>query len=227
MKTENQASGSEKHGPYVPALGVRALTRLYDPLLRLTLREEEFKGRLIAVARIQAGHSVLDLGCGTGTLALMLKCSEPQAVVTGIDGDPEVLAIARKKVAAAGVDVQFREGLAYQLPFAHSSFDRVLSSLVFHHLTTADKVRSLEEVFRVLRVGGEVHIADWGRPHNAVMTVASLGIRLLDGTETTRANLNGEMPTLIENAGFGAVEEHYRGMTIFGTLSLYSGVRPG
>ncbi|MGE0022646.1 MAG: class I SAM-dependent methyltransferase [Hyphomicrobium sp.] len=225
MKTGNQSSGSHKHGPYVPALGVRALTRLYDPLLRLTLREEQFKRRLIAAARIQAGHSVLDVGCGTGTLALMLKCAELHAVVTGLDGDPGVLAIARKKVGAEGVDVQFREGLAYQLPFPDSSFDRVLSSLMFHHLTTADKLRSLEEVFRVLRVGGELHIADWGRPHNALMTVASLGIRLLDGAETTRANLDGEMPTLIENAGFKGVEEGYRGMTIFGTLSLYSGVR--
>ena len=228
MKTGEQTTpGRETHGPYVPALGFRALTRLYDPLLRLTLREEEFKGRLIAGARIQAGHSVLDLGCGTGTLALMVKRTQPQAAVTGVDGDSDVLAIARRKVEAAGVDVKFREGLAFQLPFEDSSFDRVLSSLVFHHLTTPDKARSLAEVFRVLQPGGELHIADWGRPQNALMALAALGIRLLDGAETTRANLHGEMPALIENAGFSAVDEGYRGMTVFGTLSLYSGVRAG
>ncbi len=57
------------------------------------------------------------------------------------------------------------------------------------------------------------------------MTLASLGIRFLDGQETTRANLEGRLPELMETAGFASVSEHHRAMTLFGTLSLYQGTR--
>jgi ubiquinone/menaquinone biosynthesis C-methylase UbiE len=88
---------------YVPALSFDALTRFYDPLVALTLRERKLKGRLLEQARIAPGHAVLDVGCGTGTLALMAKQREPRARVVGLDGDPAVLAIARRKLARAGV----------------------------------------------------------------------------------------------------------------------------
>ncbi|TMB47435.1 MAG: methyltransferase domain-containing protein [Deltaproteobacteria bacterium] len=84
--------------PYVPALGFDWLTRFYDPVLRATVREETFKRRLIEQARIQAAHDVLDLGCGTATLTIMVKQTCPAARVVGLDGDPKVLAIAREKV---------------------------------------------------------------------------------------------------------------------------------
>lgn len=212
-------------GAYVPALGFRFLTPLYDPLVRLTLREEEFKRRLIEQAQILADHSVVDLGCGTGTLALMVKLACPGARVLGFDGDRDVLAIAEEKVRTAGAEVELEQALASVLPVSDASIDRVLSSLVFHHLTTADKKRALAEAWRVLRPGGELHIADWGRPQNALMKFASLGIRFLDGAETTEANLDGLLPQLMENAGFVSVKETERFMTVFGTLSLYQGRR--
>jgi len=64
--------------------------------------------------------------------------------------------------------------MAFAPPFAPSSFDRVVSSLVFHHLTSENKRRTLVKVRELLRPGGELHIADWGRPHNALMRVAAL-----------------------------------------------------
>ena len=116
---------------YVPALGFDWLTRFYDPLLALTLRERALKGRLVDQA---------DVGCGTGTLAILAKARQPQARVVGLDGDGAVLAIARRKIARAGVDVELREGLANSDPtFTPASFDRILTSLVLHHLTTEDK----------------------------------------------------------------------------------------
>jgi SAM-dependent methyltransferase len=216
----------ESHSSYVPALGMHWLTRFYDPVIRLTLREEAFKQSLVRQAALAAGHEVLDLGCGTATLTLMLKASCREARVTGLDGDPEVLALARKKVADSGLAVELREGMAYDIPFAPATFDRVVSSLVFHHLSDDDKKRALAEVHRVLKPGGECHIADWGKPQNLLMYVASLGIRLLDGEERTRVNLEGRLPDLMREAGLVDVRESEQWTTLFGTLALYRATRP-
>jgi cyclopropane fatty-acyl-phospholipid synthase-like methyltransferase len=74
---------------YIPALRYRWLTRFYDPIVRVTTRERTFKEALLRQAEIQAGQRVLDLGCGTGTLATMVKCSYPSAEVFGLDADAE------------------------------------------------------------------------------------------------------------------------------------------
>jgi SAM-dependent methyltransferase len=217
---------AQAQSTYVPALGLHWLTRFYDPVIRLTLREEAFKQSLVRQAGLAPGHAALDLGCGTGTLTLMLKHACPEAHVTGLDGDPEVLGLARQKIAASGLAVELREGLAYDLPFPPATFDRVVSSLVFHHLSDADKERAFREVHRVLKPGGECHIADWGKPENALMYLASLGIRWLDGAERTRVNLEGRLPDLMRGAGLVDVRETEQWMTLFGTLALYRGTRP-
>ncbi|MFT3894180.1 MAG: methyltransferase domain-containing protein [Anaerolineales bacterium] len=95
---------------YIPALRFKWLTPLYDPLLKWVMREETFKRRIIQQANIQPGMNVLDLGCGTGTLTLMLKRAHPNANITGLDGDPQVLNIAREK--SGGMDIRWDEGLA-------------------------------------------------------------------------------------------------------------------
>src|SRR5262245_66181943 len=105
-----EASSQRPARSFVPALGYDWLTPLYDPLLRLALREDEVKQRLIDQARIAPGMRVLDLGCGTGTLAILIKRSHPEAQVVGLDVDPKVLEIARGKIAAARVDVELRQG---------------------------------------------------------------------------------------------------------------------
>src|SRR5262249_32647218 len=212
---------NETQQRYIPALGFDWLTRFYDPVLRLTLREEKFKRLLIEQARVQPGDDVLDLGCGTATLTIMLKQNCPEARVVGVDGDPNVLAIAREKSAAAGVDVELHEGMAFAPPFAPGSFDRILSSLVLHHLTTENKRRTLTKVPELLRPGGELQVADWGKPHNPLMWFASLGIRWLDGAETTADNLEGRLVGLMEEAGLIEARETHQEMTMFGTLSLY------
>jgi SAM-dependent methyltransferase len=211
---------------YVPALGLDWLTRFYDPLIRLTLREDAFKQSLVERTALRPGHDVLDLGCGTATLTLMVKAACPTARVTGIDGDPAILELAHAKVRAAGLAVELRQGMAYDLPFPPASLDRVVSSLVFHHLADADKARALAEVHRVLRPGGELHIADWGKPTNALMWLASLGVRLFDGADRTRTNFEGRLPDLMRAAGLVDVAETEQWATAFGTLSLYRATRP-
>jgi ubiquinone/menaquinone biosynthesis C-methylase UbiE len=210
---------------YVPALRFRALTRFYDPLIRATLREDAWKAELVREARLEPGQRVLDLGCGTATLAIMLKRAEPRATVVGLDGDPDVLALARAKVAGEALGVEVHEGMAWAPPFPAASFDRVVSSLLFHHLATSDKQRTLARARELLRPGGMLVVADWGKPENLLMRLAFLGVQLLDGFGTTDDNLAGRLVPFMQEAGFGAVEERSRYMTPFGTLAVYRALR--
>jgi len=156
----------------------------------------------------------------------MMKRACAGASVVGLDGDPAVLALGRAKIAATGVEVPLYEGTAYALPFEKASFDRVVSSLVFHHLTSEQKRRTLSEVRRVLRRDGELHVADWGAPQNLVMRVAFLGVQLLDGFATTADNVAGRLVPLMREAGLYDVEQTHAEMTLFGTLALFRAVAP-
>jgi len=97
---------------YVPALGYRWLTRFYDPVVRVTTREATVKEALLRQASIQDGHRILDLGCGTGSLAVLVKRAHPGAGVFGSDADAEALKLARTKLEETGVEVQLDQGLA-------------------------------------------------------------------------------------------------------------------
>jgi ubiquinone/menaquinone biosynthesis C-methylase UbiE len=207
---------------YVPALRFRALTGLYDPVVRATTREAKFKPRLLDQARIGPGDRVLDVACGTGTLAIEAKRRAPGAELVGIDGDPEMLERAREKARAAGAGIAFDEGLSTDLPYEDSTFDRALSTLFFHHLDLAGKRATIAELARVLRPGGELHIADWGRPSDPLMALLGWQIRLLDGRDVTRENFDGSLPGLIADGGFADVAERDRLRTPLGSMVLLS-----
>jgi ubiquinone/menaquinone biosynthesis C-methylase UbiE len=211
---------------YIPALAYRPLTALYDPVVRLTTREATFKAALLEQAGLQPDHRVLDLACGTGTLTVAAQRAQPQSDVIGVDGDPDILQRARRKAQHAGVSIRFDEALSQRLPYADASFDRVLSSLFFHHLDRGGKLATLREVRRVLKPGGELHVADWGKAANPLMRALFIGIQLLDGFPTTADNVAGHLPQFMREAGFGQIEETRRYSTVFGTLALYRARRP-
>lgn len=206
---------------YIHALRFGALTRLYDPIVAATTRERTFKTRLIEQIALQPAQRVLDVGCGTGTLAIMLKRACPQAEVVGIDGDPTVLAIARTKAEEAGVSIEWREALSWSLRVPNASFDQVTSSLLLHHLDYVAKMCTLQSMLRALKPGGTLHVADWGRAQDPLMRVAFVGVQLLDGFATTADNVNGKLPSYMTHVGFVDVEETARIRTPLGTLSLY------
>lgn len=212
---------------YIPALRYGWLTAFYDPLVRWTTRESTFKRALVAQVAVRPGERVLDLGCGTATLSLALKRDQPAAGVTGLDGDPAILAIARDKARKAGVAIALDQGYSYDLPYPDASFDRVVSSLLFHHLGQTHKQRTLTEVFRVLVPGGDLHIADWGRAQNALLRGAFFVVQLLDGFATTTDNVKGLLPRFVAEAGFQDVRETRRLATPLGTMSLYAARKPG
>ena len=211
--------------PYVRALRFHWLTPAYDVVVRATTRESTFKAALVGQAGISAGHRVLDLACGTGTLAVAVARSNPGAIVTGVDGDPDVLRLASRKASSAAVRLRLDHGLAGSLPYDDCSFDRVLSSLFFHHLQWAEKLRAAREAFRVLATGGELHVADWGKAENSVMRLAFLPVQLLDGFPNTQDNVRGRLPQAFEEAGFADIAQTSTFSTMLGTLGLYRVVR--
>jgi ubiquinone/menaquinone biosynthesis C-methylase UbiE len=211
---------------YVPALGFYWLTPYYDAVVGTTTRERSFKLALIKQARFEPGQRVLDLASGTGTLAIWIKQYQPQAIVTGVDGDPAILSLATHKARKANVSVQFDRALSYSLPYPAAHFDRVVSSLFFHHLSWENKERTVQELFRVLKPGAELHVADWGRADNILMRGLFLFVQLLDGFNNTQDNVSGKLVTLFEQAGFLDVTQRQTFSTIYGTMALYSAVKP-
>jgi ubiquinone/menaquinone biosynthesis C-methylase UbiE len=202
---------------YIPALGFHWLTPLYDPLVDHLLPEDMLRKRLVLEADILPGMRVLDLGCGTGSLAILIKQSHVLSQVYGLDADPQILDIARSKARKAQTKITLEQGLAYQLPFPDAWFDRVLTSLVFHHLTTQQKKEALDEVYRVLRPGGKFAILDLGVPHDMYSWLVSQVVRR---TEQAEANIRGLLPGMIQQTGLINITEIDKFGTIFGSLSL-------
>lgn len=215
---EHDAQG----GNYKPALAHHWLTRVYDLVVRATSRESAFKARLHQQAGLTNATSLLDVGCGTGTFAIMAKRSSPSLRVVGVDADPKVLEIAARKADKAGVDIELIQGSATSMPIPDRAFDRVVSSLFFHHLDRPAKETVGREIARVLAPGGQLHIADWGAPTNRLLRAAFLTVQLLDGFETTRDNVQGRLPEILASAGgLDEVEQVDSIPTMLGTIGFY------
>jgi ubiquinone/menaquinone biosynthesis C-methylase UbiE len=208
---------------FIPALRFDSLTGLFDPVSKLTTREGAFKRRVLERAALVEGQRVLDLACGTGTLALAAARSVPGLRMTGVDGDPAILERARAK---AGREVAFDQGLSTELPYEDESFDVVLSTLFFHHLSEEAKLRSAEEVRRVLRPAGRVVIGDVGRPQDPLMRLAvRLTVQLLDGLDVTSGNVAGRLPATLRAGGLEDVRVTDRLRTPIGTLEIVTARR--
>jgi SAM-dependent methyltransferase len=208
---------------FIPALRFGWLTGLFDPVSKLTAREGTFKRRVLERAALAEGERVLDVACGTGTLALSAARSARNVHVTGVDGDPAILERARAK---AGNEVTFDAGLSTELPYDDGSFDVVLSTLFFHHLSDEAKLRSAEEVRRVLRPAGRVVIGDLGRPQDPLMRVAVLlTVQMLDGFDVTAGNVAGRLPATLRGAGLEDVRVTDRVRAPIGTLEIVTAHR--
>jgi ubiquinone/menaquinone biosynthesis C-methylase UbiE len=164
------------HNPtHAPATTGRVLhsARAYDLLAWLLLwgHERGFREKTLSLARIAANESVLDIGCGTGTLAILAKKhAGPTGAVHAIDASPQMLARAKKKARSAGVEVAFQTGVVEALPFPAETFDVVLSTLMLHHLPRAVREQCAREIRRVAKRGGRVVVADFGaRPRNRTL----------------------------------------------------------
>jgi len=127
-------------------------------------REGELRERILSFASLESGEAVLDIGCGTGTLAIAASRHLGTAgEVIGIDASPAMVARANRKAAKAGAKTTFQVGVAENLPFPDRRFDVVLSTLMLHHLPRSIRQQCAKETRRVLRPGGRVLVVDFGR----------------------------------------------------------------
>jgi ubiquinone/menaquinone biosynthesis C-methylase UbiE len=141
--------------------------RHYDKLTWvLTLgRERAVRERLVEIAALAPGEVVLDVGCGTGSLAVAAKRRVgASGSVRGLDASPEMIEQARRKAAREGLDIAFDVARAEALPLADGSVDVVLSTMMLHHLPAAVRERFAAEIRRVLRPGGRVLAVDFEPP---------------------------------------------------------------
>ena len=193
---------------------------LYDPLIeKLSFgREQRFRAKTLELLAVAPTDQVLDVGCGTGTLTLMVaaRLSPPGAVI-GIDAAPKMIAIAEKKARRNGSSAQFRVGIAEQLDFGDASFDIVVNSMFCHHIDHDLKQQFFREAWRVLKPGGRLITADIDRPTTVLAKITGwLGRYLLLQPEL-EDNLRGRLPELMEEAGLVGVRRlaHLHGLISF------------
>ena len=147
---------------YLPAASLDSLLPAYDPIMRM-LGFTRALVSLVAQAELRPGYAVLDVGCGTGTLAILIAQTHQGVSLIGVDPDPKALSRAARKVARAGLAVRFDRGFGDALPYPDGSFDRVFSSMMFHHVPKDEKPRVLADIRRVLRPGGRLEFLDFPR----------------------------------------------------------------
>ncbi|KLO28566.1 methyltransferase type 11 [Mycolicibacter heraklionensis] len=210
---------------FTPALGRLAPARFFDYVVALT-RERLWRSLTVMHLAPRPGDAILDVGCGTGSLALLAARVEPQAKIVGLDPDPEILAVARQKDAeseSAG-HVRWLTGMGDDLvaSVGAESMDGVTSSLVLHQCPMDVKRAILASMFAVLRPGGRLVIADFGLQRTRLMRLAFRFVQFADGKTDTQPNADGVLPELISAAGFTEVREADVVATINGTISIYT-----
>jgi len=147
----------------------------YDLLAWLLTRgrDRAFREKLVGLARLTAGEAVLDVGCGTGSLAIAAKRQVgTSGMVCGIDPSPAMIARARSKAKKASANVRFETGVAEALPFPAAQFDVVLSTLMLHHLPRPVRQQFVREVRRVLEPEGRLLIVDFAHAQDRTGVLA-------------------------------------------------------
>ncbi len=163
-------------------------------------RERAFRERLHDLAELKIGEQVLDVGCGTGTLAIAAtRRVGAKGTVCGIDASPEMIARAGKKAKAKGIEVRFENAIVEKLPFAGGTFDAVLSTLMLHHLGRIARQQCLSEIRRVLKPGGGLLAVDFSAPTRS-------GRGLFDHFHRHGHLKFSDLQSMLNEAGFPVVE---------------------
>lgn len=166
-------------------------------------------------AQLKPGESVLDVGCGTGAVTIPAKMRVGETgKASGIDPAPEMITVARQKAKRAGLEIDFRVGVIEALPFADNMFDAVTSSLMMHHLTDRLRVKGLAEIWRTLKPGGRIVIADMRRPTGSAFKKFFTSVILHHG-HVVEFGLQ-DLPALLKDAGFEDVEQLDTGFLTIG-----------
>ncbi len=205
---------------FTPAAGRFAPTSLYDRGVALLTRESIWRRELVKRISPKPGEAILDVGCGTGSLAILLKQAAPEARIVGLDPDAEALTIARRKARVAGVEIEWFEGFAHDAATI-GSFDKVVSSLVFHQVPLAGKRSGIAAMFAAVKTGGLVFIADYALQSTWTMRQLFRFIQMIDGRENTQLNADGFIEAELEKVVGRRITPAYTLDTPTGTISLF------
>lgn len=209
-------------GSFTPLLGAKALSPFYDAAIGLATREGRWRNRLVAQMNLQSDDRILDVGCGTGSLALMLKRRAPTAAVFGLDPDPQALDMARRKAKRAGADITFLQGFANDaLIKPLRPLTKIVISLVLHQTPVKEKLRVLNICRHVLGPDGEVHIADYGEQRGLMRFAFRTTVQALDGVDDTEPHANGQLPAIMREAGLKTLTETPRTHTPRGQITTW------
>lgn len=218
MQPDREADAQDPPA-FTPPLGTGD-TADYDRAIRTWTREQSWRGAMLDLLAPVPGEAIVDVGCGTGSFAVLLKQRYPEASVTGIDPDAQALDIARDKAVRAAVTIDWRQGFADTLP--PDSADAVTSSLVFHQVPLAGKRSGMAAMYRTLKPGGRLVFCDYSRQAGLMRLLFRLTVQRLDGIEDTQPNADGVLPGLIAEAGFAEVTERARIHTLTGTIAIFT-----
>lgn len=214
--------------PFTPALGHSRLTGAYDMAVRLLTRERAWRSALLDQVAPQSGETIIDVGCGTGSFAILMKQNAPCARIIGIDPDPEVLGRAAAKATKAGADIEWKQGFASDVADFGGRFDKAVSSLVFHQVPMAGKRSGLAAMSAALRPGGELHIADYARqPSIAMRALFRSTVQRLDGVADTQPNVDGAIEAILAELSRSPVTPQCMIRTPTGAISLFRVTVPG
>ena len=210
-------SHSSAHGTPATSGKVIHWARFYDAVAFLVSfgREKRMRRETVERAGVSPGQSVLDVGCGTGSLTLAAKTAAGSTgQVHGIDPSPEMIDVSRRKAARARADIDFRVGVVEDLPFPDKSFDVVLSSLMLHHLPDDLKRKAFAEIARVLKPGGIFFAVDL-----AAGSHASLGRRLASHFMPKSQDDLASLTPVLAEAGFRDVTTGHMKIRLLGYIS--------
>jgi ubiquinone/menaquinone biosynthesis C-methylase UbiE len=186
---------------YVPPAGHDWALPFYDPLVKL-LGGDSARRVLVEQADLQPGHRILEVGCGTGSLLMRIAHAQPAVELTGLDPDPKALERAKLKAGAVSVPIRFDRGFSDALPYPDASFDRVFSCFMLHHLEGADeKLRTLQDVRRVLKPGGQLHLLDFAQPE---ARAGSAFAHWLPSNHRLKDNTDARLQSFMNEAGLVA-----------------------
>jgi ubiquinone/menaquinone biosynthesis C-methylase UbiE len=192
---------------FTPALAFHALTPTFDAVSAAFGFGQLFFEEVGRLVDVQPSEQVLDVGCGTGRMLPILSAPEGTQVI-GLDIDPRALSRARQRSSGIA-NIRIGQASIEGIPIPSKSIDVAVSTLTFHHLPDEVKTNALREIHRVLKPDGRLVVADFGPPTTRTQKfLLTLG-GFLDGRDNVRTNFSGELPAMIEAAGFST--QHLRG----------------
>ncbi|OGH65448.1 MAG: hypothetical protein A3J66_02390 [Candidatus Magasanikbacteria bacterium RIFCSPHIGHO2_02_FULL_47_14] len=198
---------------YLPPLSWSALTSFYDFFCSLFGLGKKFKRKILDCTQLSDDMAVVDIGCGTGVFLEMLKRKYPRVSCIGVDPDAKALSIAQRRLKRAGLAVELNQAFAQSLPLGDHSVDLCVSTLAFHHMPNEVKRQAMKEIYRVLKPGGHVVIADFGKSEGTFLRK----VLFFEKLEYLEGNLKGYIENYIKEVGFHSYEivgRHFPGINI-------------